>query len=152
MWGRRSGFFNQESEGALTTPFGNVSFTGTRPFMSGGEHVSLVYGDGHASARLVFPRTWGIFSCSNRARLWTSSDAGRPFEVWRPSIRSQETIGRFRPHEGKAVVYRLFSRTDGDTMFQDGAAFSQMQDGDALVMLASLLYMCIDPGLILDVD
>lgn len=152
MQGRRSGFFNQRSEGTISTPPSKVSFSGTRPFIGGGEHVSLVYGEGDASGRLRIPRTWGIVSYNSRARLWLSSDASRSFEIWKPSVRFHETVGWFRPHEGEVVVYRLFAQNRDDKMFKDSLAFPQMRDGDALVLLASLLYMCIRPELVLDAD
>jgi hypothetical protein len=152
MQGRRSGFFSQKSEGVLTTPFGNVSFSGSRKFVGNGEHVSLVCGERDVSGRLNFPGSWRIVSWNSRASLWISSDTTQDFEVWKPSVRFQETVGRFRSRNGKAIVYRLFSQNDGDKVFEDDAAFSRMQDGEALVFLASLLYACIYPGLVLDME
>jgi hypothetical protein len=152
MQGRRSGFFNQKSEGKLATPFGTVSFSGTRPFIGSGEYVSLTYDDGEASGRLHFPRFWGIVSCSNRARLRISGETSHTFEIWRPTVRFQETVGWLRPHKGKAVTYRLFSQNGGDKMFPDGSAFIRMQNKDALVLLASLFYMCIYPESVMEMD
>lgn len=152
MRGRRLGFINEESEGALTTPFGRVTFNGTRHYIRGGGNVSLTHDEVDAAGRLVFPRLWGIVSCANRVNLWIQGDASPTFEIGRPWVWPQETVGRFRPRGGKIIRYRLFAKKHDDKMFQDASAFSQLRDGDALVLLASLLYMCIYPNIVLDTD
>lgn len=152
MRGRRSGFINEESEGAFTTPFGKLTFNGTRHYIRGGGDVSLTHGEGDASGRLVFPRLWEIVSCANRVNLWIQGDASPTFEIWRPWVWPQETVGRFRPRDGEIIRYRLFAKNHDDKMFQDASAFSQLREGHALVLLASLLYTCIYPNIVLGAD
>ncbi len=113
MRGRRSGFINEESEGAFTTPFGKLTFNGTRHYIRGGGGVSLTHGEGDASGRLVFPRLWEIVSCANRVNLWIQGDASPTFEIWRPWVWPQETVGRFRPRDGEII--ELYAHNPGGT-------------------------------------
>ena len=150
LQGRRTGLFSQKSEGSVTTPFGGVVFHGMRSFAGGEEHVSLTNIEGGVSGQLILPKLWGVFSCFNRAKLRLSDNASLSFDVWKPSVRFQETIGRFRPHGGRTHLYKLFSRDDRDLMFQDETALAQMSGDHALLVLAGLLYFCMDPGSVAD--
>ncbi len=150
LLGRRSGLFIQKTEGNLTTPFGNIVFSGTRSFTTGKEDVLLTNSAGSASGQLIFPRFWGMLSCFNRAELRVTGNANLSFDIWKPTVRFQETLGRFRQKRGKVQLYRLFSQSTGDRMFPDEAEFAQMEDDSALVLLAGLLYFCMYPESVVD--
>lgn len=151
MQGQRSGVTGRGSRGTLTTPFGSVAFQGVRSVL-GGERVTLGDPEGSSSGELVLPALWGVLSCCNRAKLQISGNVELPLDVWRPTVRFDETIGRYRFRNGKREQYKLFSRTADDRMFPDEATIARLPDTAAIVVLAGLLYWCLDPGLTVDRD
>jgi hypothetical protein len=151
MQGQRTGMAGGNSSGTLTTPFGSVAFRGMRSVL-GGERVTLGDPEGSSSGELVLPALWGILSCCNRAKLQVSGNAELSFDVWRPTVRFDETIGRYRLRHGKRERYKLFSRTADDRMFQGESTIAQLPDTAAIVVLTGLLYWCLDPGLTVDRD
>jgi hypothetical protein len=151
MQGQRSGLAGGNSSGTLTTPFGSVAFQGVRSLL-GGERVILGDPEGSSSGELALPAFWGVLSCCNRAKFQISGNTDLSFDVWRPSVRFDETIGRYRLRHGKRERYKLFSRTADDRMFQDAATITRLPDTAAIVVLMGLLYWCLDPGLVVDRD
>lgn len=143
--GRGTGMFRQMSEGTVATPMGSVVFKGGKNWISGREAVSLESTAGGASAELIFPRFFGFLSCCRRARLSISGDSNLLFDIWLPSARFQDTVGRFRLQTGKRYSYKLFSTSHAETMLPTELFIPEMSDEQWLLLLSGLLYFCVHP-------
>jgi hypothetical protein len=142
---RGTGLFRQMSEGTVASPMGNVVFKGGKNWISGREAVSLESTAGGASAELIFPRFFGLLSCCRRARLSISGDSNLLFDIWLPSARFQETVGRFRRLGGKRYSYKIFSSSHAETMLPRELSIPEMSDEQWLLLLSGLLYFCMHP-------
>lgn len=81
-----------------------------------------------------------------------AGDANILFDIWMPSAKSQETIGRFRMNGGKIHTYKLFSTDQHGTMLNGEMDFATIGDEQWLVLLSGLLYFCMHPQWVVECD
>lgn len=148
--GTQSGFLNTKFAGTMMTSLGSVSFEGNRNQITGKEQVHFHSTTGSPAAQMIFPRLFGVLSLCGPATLTIGASEKIVFEIWKPSVSHQETLGRFRMHGYGINSYRLFSNSQFTTVFDSGVSLPRLTSENWLLLLAGLFYFCMHPEWVLD--